>query len=404
MTFLLFQAFLLMAAAYFLGAFLGCWWRRTFYAPIETRTMPAAEPVAAGAAISGAGALNVPRSDPIPVQPRIEYVDTPQTTVDRHRFERALSGVGRLEEDEVAGESEMPPPTASTPAPAVTEAAPHFEAAPRPPVTRAPIEDMPKPDLAAAKTTDDAMAAAAAAAAAAIGIAARSRAAAETTRRTAPPVVTAASVSHPVAASGGMAGVAADVRTPPLVPADSQDLKLIAGVDDAAERALHSLGVWRYADISRWTAGDVASVNAALGSQGRVQRQNWIEQAAVLAKGAHTLYARRRLRGELASAFPTETARPARGPVPGAAAEPLLPAEPTPASAPRSPQASASAAAVAVAAAAAAATRGRAAATGQRPLMPVRAPRPVISEIGSGPVPAAAEPPPAKSPPPPPAA
>ena len=426
MTFLLFQAFLLMAAAYFLGAFLGCWWRRMFYAPAQARQIRSdQEAVAAAGAAAGGGVLNVPRFEPIPIQPRIEYVEAPEAITSRNRFERALTGVGSLDHQDLgearqvhtaqAGPHQQTPPfedavarfkvaprdsetvrspepvratrqaeaaqTSSPPAPAPAPSAP----APAP----APARE-PAPAAAAVKVTDAAVAAAAAAAAA-VAVAARRRVADEAGARPQAEVVRAPSAQAPVAAAGGMAGVAAEVRAPPLMPADRQDLKLIRDIDADAERMLNSLGVWRYGDIARWTRGDVAAVNKQLASQSRVQRENWIEQATVLAAGGFTAYARRRLRGEAANAHPTDTARPSRGPIVAAthhhATQPVssVPKEPL------APAASASAAAAAIAAAAASASRGRVATPpGSRPPAPVRAPRPVITEISEPHVPAPA--------------
>ena len=56
-------------------------------------------------------------------------------------------------------------------------------------------------------------------------------------------------------------------------------------------------------------------IGDALGLGGRINQENWIEQAQVLAKGGETYYATRRARGEAASAAPTPDEgerRPAR--------------------------------------------------------------------------------------------
>ncbi|NJO23012.1 MAG: hypothetical protein HC868_08745 [Sphingomonadales bacterium] len=58
----------------------------------------------------------------------------------------------------------------------------------------------------------------------------------------------------------------------------------------------------RFAEIAQWTASDVAHVSKELGFKWRVQSENWIEQAQVLAKGGETHYARRLARGEIVAA------------------------------------------------------------------------------------------------------
>ncbi len=85
----------------------------------------------------------------------------------------------------------------------------------------------------------------------------------------------------------------------------AQDLKRIALIDAALEAGLNKLGVRRYDQIAAWVKPDVQRIGEALGLEDRINRENWIEQAQVLAKGGETHYARRRARGEAANAEPT---------------------------------------------------------------------------------------------------
>jgi len=108
---------------------------------------------------------------------------------------------------------------------------------------------------------------------------------------------------------------AAALRQPPLAPPPvaptlvetepAQDLKRIALIDAALEAGLNKLGVHRYDQIAGWMQGDVKRIAGALRLADRIARENWIEQAQVLAKGGETYYARRRARGEAANAGPT---------------------------------------------------------------------------------------------------
>jgi predicted flap endonuclease-1-like 5' DNA nuclease len=84
-----------------------------------------------------------------------------------------------------------------------------------------------------------------------------------------------------------------------------QDLKSIRGLDPAAEAKLKALGISRYEQIAAWLRADVERVEQALGQRGRVARENWIEQAQILAKGGQTLFSVRRARGEGSTAAPT---------------------------------------------------------------------------------------------------
>lgn len=80
------------------------------------------------------------------------------------------------------------------------------------------------------------------------------------------------------------------------------DLKRIHLIDDVIEAKLNALGVRRFAEIAHWSAADVARISKELGFKGRIQSENWIEQAQVLAKGGETHYARRLARGEIVAA------------------------------------------------------------------------------------------------------
>ena len=85
----------------------------------------------------------------------------------------------------------------------------------------------------------------------------------------------------------------------------AQDLKRIRLIDAAIEASLNKLGVTRYEHIAGWMRDDVKKVSQALGLKGRINQENWIEQALILAKGGETHYSARRARGEAATAAPT---------------------------------------------------------------------------------------------------
>jgi predicted flap endonuclease-1-like 5' DNA nuclease len=110
----------------------------------------------------------------------------------------------------------------------------------------------------------------------------------------------------------------------PATTQPAEDLKRIALIDGALEAGLNKLGVTRYDQIAAWLKADVQRVSKALAIGGdRINRENWIEQAQVLAKGGETYYAKRRARGEAANAEPTadegeRRAAPAPAPRPAA--------------------------------------------------------------------------------------
>ena len=105
--------------------------------------------------------------------------------------------------------------------------------------------------------------------------------------------------------------------TPTATPAQpAQDLTRIRGIDAALADALGKLGITRYEQIAAWMRSDIERIEPTLGQPGRANRENWIEQAQILAKGGETRYASRRARGETANAEPT----PDRGRAPSVAA------------------------------------------------------------------------------------
>ncbi len=72
------------------------------------------------------------------------------------------------------------------------------------------------------------------------------------------------------------------------------DLKRIKGVGPKMEAMLHSMGFFHFDQIASWTAAEVAWVHENLeGFKGRVSRDNWVEQARLLASGGETEFSKR---------------------------------------------------------------------------------------------------------------
>lgn len=69
----------------------------------------------------------------------------------------------------------------------------------------------------------------------------------------------------------------------PEGPAD--DLKKISGVGPVLEKKLNALGITTFAQVAAFTPDDIAKVDDALSFKGRIDRDNWLEQAAAFAKG-----------------------------------------------------------------------------------------------------------------------
>jgi predicted flap endonuclease-1-like 5' DNA nuclease len=82
-----------------------------------------------------------------------------------------------------------------------------------------------------------------------------------------------------VGTAGGVAAAARGTR---------DDLSLIRGIDAHQETRLNDAGVHDYRDLARLTPADEAALEARLGLRpGEIARQEWREQAALLAERRH---------------------------------------------------------------------------------------------------------------------
>ena len=101
------------------------------------------------------------------------------------------------------------------------------------------------------------------------------------------------------AAAAAGAGSAKVVRS-----AEIDDLKRIRGIGVLIEKRLNSVGIVSYGQIADWTTEEIDRVSASLDFKGRIERENWVEQARILSAGGQTEFSRRVDRGEV------ETSRP----------------------------------------------------------------------------------------------
>ncbi|MEM9319800.1 MAG: NADH:ubiquinone oxidoreductase [Pseudomonadota bacterium] len=103
----------------------------------------------------------------------------------------------------------------------------------------------------------------------------------------APEPVAEADATRPEALDGPRGGVA-------------DDLKRIKGVGPKMEKLCNSLGFYHFDQISSWTPAEVAWVDANLeGFKGRVTRDNWVEQAKLLASGGETEFSKKVDKGDV---------------------------------------------------------------------------------------------------------
>lgn len=73
--------------------------------------------------------------------------------------------------------------------------------------------------------------------------------------------------------TGGPAGGQAD------------DLKLISGVGPVLEGKLNDLGIYNFSQVAAFTPEEIEMVDARLSFKGRIEREDWLGQAAKLAAG-----------------------------------------------------------------------------------------------------------------------
>ena len=118
-------------------------------------------------------------------------------------------------------------------------------------------------------------------------------------------------VASPAAdGSAALAAAPAPAPMPPADPASAEaralrprgiaaarvggpdDLQRISGVGPVIERTLHGLGFYHFDQIAGWTASEVVWVSEHLNFPGRIEREEWVAQARLLAAGDEATFAR----------------------------------------------------------------------------------------------------------------
>jgi len=83
--------------------------------------------------------------------------------------------------------------------------------------------------------------------------------------------------------------------------ANKDNLKLIRGIGPQNEGRLNALGVFQFAQIAGWKSKDESHYGEVLAFPGRIEREEWVKQAKVLAKGGTTEFAGRVKSGDVSS-------------------------------------------------------------------------------------------------------
>lgn len=94
----------------------------------------------------------------------------------------------------------------------------------------------------------------------------------------------------------------APVRVAMAVPkADPDDLKQIKGIGRQNEARLNAIEVTQFAQIAAWSKKEQADIGERLAFPGRIEREEWVKQAKVLAKGGQTQFSKRVAKGQVSS-------------------------------------------------------------------------------------------------------
>lgn len=88
-----------------------------------------------------------------------------------------------------------------------------------------------------------------------------------------------------------------------VVDEDGDDLRHIAFIDDRVAAQLNASGILRFSDIAHFTIDQVAVLSVRLGLGNRIAREQWVEQASILAAGNTTAYASQVQSGSTPSAM-----------------------------------------------------------------------------------------------------
>lgn len=127
------------------------------------------------------------------------------------------------------------------------------------------------------------------------------KAAAKTTKAPAAKTAAAKAPAKKAAAKKPAAKKAAPKKAAPKAPAKPDDLKLIKGVGKLIETKLAKEGITQYSQIAAWKKADIADFDEKLSFKGRIERDEWIAQAKILAKGGTTDFSKRAAKGDVPS-------------------------------------------------------------------------------------------------------
>lgn len=123
------------------------------------------------------------------------------------------------------------------------------------------------------------------------------KAEAQATSAAKPPVKPAAKPAKATGSTEVAAGKKPEVMSAPR-DTGADDLKMIKGVGPKLEKLLHDMGFFHFDQVANWTEEEISWVDQNLeGFKGRVSRDNWVDQAKLLADGKETEFSARAKKG-----------------------------------------------------------------------------------------------------------
>jgi NADH-quinone oxidoreductase subunit E len=259
MIMLVLQTLFFMAIAFVAGCFFGCWLKRR----VDSGTVEHSAASSMSPDAKSGGASGVPGSSPAP---------GPSSSAPAEPTGSAS-----------ATQPDAAPPVAAAATAPVAKAQDSAQSEPA-----APKEPKPKAKTAKPKST--------AKGASAEATSKKASPAKKATTKAATPKSATSSKAKPAAAEAKSGS-----GKKPAAAAGPDDLKKIKGVGPQLEAKLNAIGVTSFAQIAKWTKKQQADFSEQLSFPGRIERDDWVAQAKVLAKGEDTEFSKRVAKGDVAS-------------------------------------------------------------------------------------------------------
>ena len=70
-------------------------------------------------------------------------------------------------------------------------------------------------------------------------------------------------------------------------------MKLISGVGPKLEKTLNDMGFWHFDQVEKWGKAEIEWVDSRLRFKGRIERDDWMAQAKILAAGGETEFSKK---------------------------------------------------------------------------------------------------------------